>query len=85
MSLKLDLLDAMIDGHLGRGLVITRQDVIGYFHQRPDTYTGVVLSNSETQASHSPTYDKFTMRIADGEYRVHPGILLQRMNDRGLI
>ncbi len=85
MSLTIELIDAVIDGLIGRGLLVTRQEVISYFASRPEGYTGVILSNSELDASHSPTYEKFSLRVDRGVYRIHPDILAQRMRDRGLI
>jgi hypothetical protein len=43
MSLRTDVLDAVIDGRLGKGLVVTRQAVIQLFSDVPETYTGVFL------------------------------------------
>ena len=78
-------LDAMIDGHLGKGLVITRQELINHFPDDPETTTGCFLSNSEiSSATHSPTYRKMTLRVSNGVYRVHPDALLERMKTRGL-
>ena len=83
MSLTTDVLDAVIDGNLGNGLVVTRQEVIDYFSGRPESYTGVILSNSEIDTSdHSPNYDNFTIRISDGIYRIHPEVLAQRFKER---
>ena len=67
MSLRTDVLDAVIDGHLGKGLVITRQAVIQFFSDVAESYTGVFLSNSEmTTGVSSPTYDHFTQRVGVG-------------------
>jgi hypothetical protein len=86
MSLRTDVLDAVIDGRLGKGLVVTRQAVIQLFSDVPETYTGVFLSNSEmTTGTSSPTYDHFTQRIGVGTYRIHPQALLDRMSELGLL
>ncbi|WP_313455528.1 hypothetical protein [Pseudomonas sp.] len=78
-------LDAVIDGHLGSGLVITRQELISFFPEDPETTTGCFLSNSEiSSATHSPTYRKMTLRVSPGVYRVHPEALLERMKQRGI-
>ena len=84
MSLKEEIIDAVIDGHIGRNGVVTRQEVIRYFQDRPKTYTGVILSNSEMDRDHSPTYETFTQRVGKGQYRIHPEIITRRKTDRGL-
>jgi len=84
MSLREDILDAVIDGHIGQNGVVTRQEVIRYFKNHPESYTGVILSNSEMDRDHSPTYKSFTQRIGNGRYRIHPGIIAQRRADRGI-
>ena len=84
MTLKTRLLDALLDGEIGRGLVVTRQELIRHFPDIPEVTTGVFLSNSEitTGARHSPTYDHFTERLDEGKYRIHPSALLARLNER---
>ena len=86
MSLRERFLDAMIDGELGRGLVISRHDFMAHFQVDNPATTGVFLSNSEvvTGAPHSPTYTHFTQRVSDGVYRVLPEALAARMRLRGL-
>ena len=85
MSLRNDVLDAVIDGRLGNGLVVTRQALIQLFSDITESYTGVFLSNSEmTTGLSSPTYDHFTQRVGVGSYRIHPQALLQRMLEREL-
>jgi len=84
MSLKEEIIDAVIDGNIGRNGVVTRQEVIRYFQDRPQSYTGVILSNSEMDRDHSPTYETFTQRVSKGRYCIHPGIIAQRKTDRGL-
>lgn len=85
MSLRNDVLDAVIDGRLGNGLVVTRQALIQLFSDITESYTGVFLSNSEmTTGLSSPTYDHFTRRVGVGSYRIHPQALLQRMLEREL-
>ena len=86
MTLPERLLDAVIDGDLGHGLIVTRQEVINHFRSDTETYTGVLLSNAEmTTGHHSPTYKKFTLRIDEGRYRIHPLALSARMQERGLL
>ena len=84
MSLREEIIDAVIDGHIGQDGVVTRQEVIRYFRSYPKTYTGVILSNSEMHRDHSPTYETFTQRIGTGRYRIHPEIISQRRIERGL-
>lgn len=85
MSLREKFLDAMIDGKLGRDLVIRRRDFMAHFHVENPATTGVFLSNSEvaTGAPHSPTYTHFTQRVSKGVYRVLPEALAARMRERG--
>ena len=87
MTLRNRFLDAMIDGHIGNGLIVTRQELIKHFSDINEGTTGCFLSNSEitTGAPHSPTYTHFTMRIRDGIYRIHPQALLDRMIERNII
>jgi hypothetical protein len=84
MSLREEILDAVIDGHIGQNGIVTRPEVIRYFKNHPKSYTGVILSNSEMDRDHSPTYRTFTQRIGDGRYRIHPEIIAQRKADRGI-
>jgi len=84
MSLREEIIDSVIDGHIGLNGVVTRQEVIRYFRDRPQSYTGVILSNSEMDRDHSPTYETFTQRVGKGQYRIHPGIIAQRKADRSL-
>ena len=82
-SLRNALLDAILDGSAGNGLLITRQEIVERFPSFSENYTGVFLSNSEmSTATHSPTYKKFTQRVSDGVYRVHPQALVDRLNER---
>jgi hypothetical protein len=86
MSLRERLLDAIIDGQLGNGIVITRQEFITHFPDINELTTGCFLSNSEIETgSHSPTYNHFTMRIGNGIYRIHPQAIQERMQQRNLI
>ena len=86
MSLRERLLDALIDGQIGRGLVVTRKELMGHFSGDPPTYTGVLLSNAEMRTGqHSPTYEHFTLRMGRGRYRIHPGALSRRMRQRALL
>ena len=84
MILREQLLDAMLDGKLGHGLVVTRQEALKYFSNENPASIGVLLSNSEIDtAVHSPTWTKFTQRIGDATYRVHPSALAARLEERG--
>jgi hypothetical protein len=86
MTLKDRLLDAIIDGNIGSGIIVTRSEFMDFFRTENTSTTGVFLSNSEinTGANHSPTYDHFTTRISTGVYRIHPQSIIDRMNDRGI-
>ena len=77
------LLDAVLDGQIGKGLIVTRQEVINFFDNVKKSYTGVLLSNSEMETSdHSPTWRKYTRRISEGVYRIHPIALANRLRGR---
>jgi hypothetical protein len=79
------ILNAVIDGELGTGLVVTRQQVMEKFKGKfADNYLSTILANSEMGAKTSG-YPPFTIRIADGKYQIHPVELLYRMRDRELI
>lgn len=85
MTFRDRFLDAVIDGHLGNGIVVTRKDLMDYFPDEKSTATGCFLSNSEIHTgSHSPTYKHFTTRLSRGCYRVHPEILQLRTKQRGI-
>ena len=83
MILRTRVLDAFLDGKLGRGLVVTRQEFIKYFPDVDDGTTGVFLSNSEIKAVHSPHYPICTQRLSEAEYRILPSALLERWKERG--
>ncbi|MCZ4337730.1 hypothetical protein [Shewanella colwelliana] len=85
VSLKERFLDAMIDGKIGCGLVVTREEFMAYFDKDNTNTKGCFHSNSEvkTGAVHSPTYDHFTQRIGDGTYRILPKALEIRLELRG--
>lgn len=87
MTLKERFLDALIDGELGNGILVTRQEFMQHFSNDNPATTGVFLSNSEidTGAPHSPTYIHFTLRVTEGKYRVHPQALQERMQQRGIL
>lgn len=86
MGLRERFLDALIDGQIGHGIVVTRQEFMQHFSNVGNNYTGVFLSNSEitTAPPHSPTYRYFTIRIRKGVYLIHSQIILKRMQKRGL-
>ena len=87
MTLRERFLDAVIDGKLGSGLVVTRQEFMSYFSDDNTATTGCFLSNSEivTGQPHSPMYNHFTLRVSEGVYRIHPMALHARMLYRNLI
>lgn len=82
IELRKSILDAVLDGKLGNGLVVTRQEVIKYFPEVSENFTGVILSNSELDAEHSDTYPKFTKRLEIGKYRILPTALAERLAER---
>ena len=84
MTLRERLLDAILDGKIGKGLVVTRQELMSHFDDVNSATTGVLLSNSEmtTGVPHSPTYTHFTQRISEGQYRIHPSALAERLAQR---
>lgn len=87
MTLRDRFLDALIDGQLGNGIIVTRQEFMRFFSNDNPATTGVFLSNSEinTGAPHSPTYTHFTLRVEEGQYRVHPQVIQERMQQRGIL
>ena len=83
--LRMLLLDAVIDGGFGSGIVVSVADLkttfAGKFKEKTlDTF----LSNSEMGALTSG-YHRFTIRIDKGLYQIHPVELLYRMRDRKLV
>lgn len=83
MHLRQRILDAVLDGELGAGVVVTRPEVIAHFPDVSKTYTGVVLSNAEMDTgTHSPTWEHYTHRIARGVYRISPTALAERLRER---
>ena len=85
LSLANRFLDASIDGLLGTGLKVTRQEFMNFFSELPLGSSGTFLSYSEIGSANTPTYRKITIRVTDGVYRIHPAALLERMKQRGLI
>ncbi|WP_350647439.1 hypothetical protein [Pseudomonas sp. HY13-MNA-CIBAN-0226] len=86
ISLADRFLDASIDGLLGKGQLVTRQEFIDFFADEPKNTTGCFLSNSEMNSgTHSPHYRKLTLRVSDGVYRIHPDVLLERMKQRNIV
>lgn len=47
MTLRMRFLDAVIDGQLGNGIIVTRQEFMQFFPNDNPATTGVFLSNSE--------------------------------------
>lgn len=86
MSLRERVLDALIDGELGRGLIVTRQDLMHYFARENPATTGVLLSHSESESGvlQRPGQTQFTHRVAEGVYRISPTALAARMQERDL-
>lgn len=83
MTMRARLLDAILDGEIGRGLYVERQEVMQHFSDVSEAYTGVLLSNAEMETgTHSPTWAKYTQRMAPGLYRIHPEALANRLLER---
>lgn len=79
------LLDAVIDGEIGNGIVVSVADLKSKFADRySENYLNTFLANSEMEADTSG-YRQFTFRIGEGVYRIHPVELLYRMRDRKLV
>ena len=77
------LLDAVLDGQIGSGIIVTRKEIMTFFDNVKKSYTGVLLSNAEMEtSSHSPTWRKYTRRISKGVYRIHPIALANRLRSR---
>lgn len=84
-TLKNSLLDAIIDGEFGNGIVVSVADLKSTFAGKfEDSTLETFLPNSELGALTSG-YHRFTIRISKGVYRVHPAELLDRMRDRKLV
>jgi len=81
MSLREELLDAVLAGIIGNNGIVTRQEFLAQFTNHPENYTSSFLSNSEMDTGqHSPTYEKFTNRIERGVYQIHPDALNERLS-----
>ena len=79
------LLDAVIDGEIGKGIVVSVAELKSkFFGKFEDSTLDTFLSNSELGALTSG-YHRFTIRISKGLYRIHPTELLHRMRDRKLV
>ncbi len=85
-TLRNALLDAVIDGKFGKGLVVSVAELKTYFTESgfSDSYLQTFLPNSEMGALKAG-YRRFTIRIGEGVYQIHPVELLYRMRDRGLV
>lgn len=83
MNMRERILDAVLDGSLGRGTVVTRQELMQHFNDVNPAYTGVILSNAEMNTGgHSPTWEHYTQRLGRGVYRIHPDALAERLRER---
>lgn len=85
-SLRNALLDAVIDGTFGKGIVVTVSELKAKFGggEYRENYLNTFLANSEMGAL-TAGYRRFTIRIDEGVYQIHPVELLYRMRDRGLV
>lgn len=79
------LLDAIIDGEIGNGIVVSVADLKATFAGKfEDSTLETFLPNSEMGALTSG-YHRFTIRISKGMCRIHPTELLDRMRTRQLV
>ena len=87
-SLRNVVLDAVIDGKFGKGIVVSVSDLKAKFGggegEYSENYLNTFLANSEMGAL-TAGYRRFTVRVDAGVYQIHPVELLYRMRDRGLV
>jgi hypothetical protein len=85
-SLRNVLLDAVINGEFGNGIVVSVSELKATFGggEYSENYLNTFLANSEMGAL-TAGYRRFTIRVDDGVYQIHPVELLYRMRDRGLV
>lgn len=85
-SLRNVLLDAVIDGGFGNGIVVSTPELKAKFGggEYSENYLNTFLANSEMGAL-TAGYRRFTIRVGEGVYQIHPVELLYRMRDRGLV
>jgi len=85
-SLRSVVLDAVIDGTFGKGIVVSVSELKAKFGggEYSENYLNTFLANSEMGAW-TAGYRRFTIRIDEGVYQIHPVELLYRMRDRGLV
>lgn len=85
-SLRNVLLDAVIDGEFGKGIVVSVSELKAKFggDDYSENYLNTFLANSEMGAL-TAGYRRFTIRVDDGVYQIHPVELLYRMRDRCLV
>jgi len=85
-SLRSVVLDAVIDGNFGKGIVVSVSELKAKFGggEYSENYLNTYLANSEMGAL-TAGYRRFTIRVDEGVYQIHPVELLYRMRDRGLV
>jgi hypothetical protein len=85
-TLRNVLLDAVIEGKLGNGIIVSTAELKAYVADGKfsDNYLATFLPNSEMGAL-TAGYRRFTIRVDEGVYQIHPVELLYRMRDRGLV
>lgn len=84
-SLRNKVLDAVIDGEFGKGIVVSVSELKARFGEEYSVnYLNTFLANSEMEAL-TAGYRRFTIRVGEGVYQIHPVELLYRMRDRGLV
>ena len=85
-SLRNVVLDAVIDGEFGKGIVVSVSELKAKFGggEYSENYLNTFLANSEMGAL-TAGYPRFTIRVGEGVYQIHPVELLSRMRERGLV
>jgi hypothetical protein len=84
-SLRNVVLDAVIDGTFGKGIVVSVSELKAKFGaDYSENYLNTFLANSEMGAL-TAGYRRFTIRVDEGVYQIHPVELLYRMRDRELV
>jgi hypothetical protein len=83
-SLRQRLLDAVIDGKIGKGIVVTRAQMLRHFKDDKPTYVGSFLPNSEMDAKEKfgSVAKAFVIRVDTGKYQIHPTAIQERMRER---
>ena len=85
-SLRNALLDAVIDGEFGKGIVVSVSELKAKFGggEYRENYLNTFLANSEMGAL-TAGYRRFVIRVSEGVYQIHPVELLYRMREKKLV